>query len=166
MRLNEVANRMEMLLRFGLGHVNAGATVPAELEELLIVGELEAIRLQELIVLPNWKVRPVQVDVHVAASPLPLLVLSEAEHADVSLGLALLHRALLERELERGLRRRRRLRFRHEGPVLESVEGHVSCLVSCTTSPLPVPRSRSIRHMMVQFSIFIERHRSPQTADP
>ena len=55
MRLNEVANRMEMLLRFGLGHVNAGATVPAKLEELLIVGDLEAIRLQELIVLPNWK---------------------------------------------------------------------------------------------------------------
>ena len=125
MRLNEVANRMEMLLRFGLGHVNAGATVPAELEELLIVGELEAIRLQELIVLPNWKVRPVQVDVHVAALPLPLLVLSEAEHADVSLGLALLHRALLERELERGLRRRRRLRFHHEGVVLEPVGGHI-----------------------------------------
>ena len=73
MCLNEVTYCMEMLLRFGLGHVNAGATVPADLVELLIVGELEAIRLQKLVILPNRKVRPIEVDVQIAALLLPLL---------------------------------------------------------------------------------------------
>ena len=116
---------MEMLLRFGLGHVNAGATVPADLVELLIVGELEAIRLQKLVILPNWKVRPIEVDVQIAALLLPLLVLSEAYHANVRLELALLDRALLELELDGGLRRRRQLLLRHEGVVLEPVGGHI-----------------------------------------